>query len=333
MVPGGGRRGPSFDPAGNHSPTGELGDCSGHRSGSAYLHQTGEARATGRRKSSRSQSSTGTRSLTRRPRIRERAVGVDLDHRHVGVLIDVLDGEHELAACTDLHLVAGLHGGAVSDRHDRTGRVVFPVQTIILAKLIFWLPAGRPVCDPAGSLTFRVGLRLLLRRSRRPLHPGEPWSRMGRNGNLCLADDAQVGAVPAGSRGAQSRRARARCPSHDHPVWSQSVPVRAPFRCAFVGHHQPIFAHAFDSGRYSQWAAGRWRDATADFGKHRPAASFPQGTRHRERKNLRYRAAPHRARTPASGKATPSTSRREPGDVGSIGHRHGCSRWQVPPSA
>lgn len=28
-------------------------------------------------------------------------------------------------------LIAGLHGGSVSDRHDRTGRVVFPVQTTI----------------------------------------------------------------------------------------------------------------------------------------------------------------------------------------------------------
>lgn len=49
--------------------------------------------------------------------------------------------------------------------------------------------------------------------------------------------EAQVGAVSGGSRRAQRRRAGARCPSHDHPVWPQPVPVRAPFRCAFVGHH------------------------------------------------------------------------------------------------
>lgn len=127
MVPGGG--------AGDHPSTrqgithlsGNSGDCSGHRNGRMWRHQTGEARATVPRMSFRSQSSTGTRSVMR------------AGHGYVSGLsaltsiiampvssFDVVDGEHERAACADLHLIARLHGGAVSDRHDRTGACRFP---------------------------------------------------------------------------------------------------------------------------------------------------------------------------------------------------------------
>ncbi len=174
---------------------------------------------------------------------------------------------------------------------------------------MFWILVGRPVCDPAGSLTSRVRPWLLLRRSRRPPHPGEQRPRMGRNEDLRVADDAQVGAVSGRSRGAQGCRAGARCPSHDHPVRSQSVPVRAPFRCAFVGHHTTDFRTCVRLGRYSRWAAGRWRDARADFGKHRPAASFPQDPGHRERKNLRCRAPSHRPAHPPRPRSLPSMRR------------------------
>ena len=108
----------------------------------------------------------------------------------------------------------------------RRGCVVFPVHTTISATPIFWILAGRRVCDPPGSLPFRAGPQLLLRLSRRPLHPGERWPGVRGNEDLRIADDAQVGAVSGGSRGAQGCRAGARCPAHDHPVWSQSVPVR-----------------------------------------------------------------------------------------------------------
>lgn len=120
-------------------------------------------------------------------------------------------------------------------------RVVFPGHTTNSAKLIFWIPAGRPVCDPAGSLTFRVGPWLLLCLSRWPLHPGERRSRMARNGDLRLADETQIGAVSGGPGGAQGRCAGARCPAHDHPVRSQPVPVRAELRRALVGHHTTDF--------------------------------------------------------------------------------------------
>ncbi|WP_179161869.1 hypothetical protein [Rhodococcus rhodochrous] len=39
-------------------------------------------------------------------------VGVDLDHGQAGVHIDVVDSEHERAACADLRLIAGLDDGA-----------------------------------------------------------------------------------------------------------------------------------------------------------------------------------------------------------------------------
>src|SRR5690606_27705154 len=74
------------------------------------------------------------------PRVREGAVGVDLDHRHAGALIDVLDGEHELAACTDFHLIARLHGGAFSDRQDRRRRVLFPSPTLDFSEANFLGP-------------------------------------------------------------------------------------------------------------------------------------------------------------------------------------------------
>ena len=116
--------------------------------------------------------------------------------------------------------------------------------------------------------------------------------------------------MSGGSRGAQRRRAGARCPSHDHPVRSQPVPVRAPFRCAFVGHHTQDIRTCVRIGRYSQWAAGRWRDARADFGKHRPAASFPQETRRREPKNLRYPAPRTDPHPPRYGHCRPRTGRK-----------------------
>lgn len=184
----------------------------------------------------------------RRPRIRERAVGVDLDHRRAGVLIDVVDGEHERAACADRHLIAGLQVLSPIDTTEE-GRVVFPGHTTNSAKLIFWIPAGRPVCDPAGSLTFRVGPWLLLCLSRWPLHPGERWPGVRGNEDLRIADDAQVGAVSGRSRGAQRRRAGARCPSHDHSVRSQPVPVRAELRRALVGQHTTDFRICVRLGR------------------------------------------------------------------------------------
>ncbi len=223
MVPGGG--------AGDHPSTrqgithlsGNSGDCSGHRSGSTDRYQTGGARATVRRKDSR-QSVLDRHEIAhaRRPRIRERTVGVDLDHRHAGVLIDVFDGEHARAACADLHPDRRASWWFCLRSTRQNGTCRFPSSNHNLAKLIFWT-LGRPVCDPAGSLTSRVGPWLLLRLSRRPPHPGEQRPRMRRNEDLRLADDAQISAVSGRSRGAQRRRAGARCPAHDHPVRSQSA--------------------------------------------------------------------------------------------------------------
>ncbi|AXY49396.1 hypothetical protein YT1_p20023 (plasmid) [Rhodococcus ruber] len=76
------------------------------------------------------------------------------------------------------------------------------------------------------------------------------------------------------SRGAQGCRAGARCPPTTTRWGPSRWPVRAPFRCAFVGHHTADFRTCVRLGRYGRWAAGRRRDARADFGKHRPAASF-----------------------------------------------------------
>lgn len=90
--------------------------------------------------------------------------------------------------------------------------------------------------------------------------------------------------APSSDRGAPRQAAR-----------SSSAHARCPLRHRFgalVGHHTTNFSTRVRIEGYSQWAAGRWRDARADFGKHRPATSFPQENRRRERKNLRSRAPP-----------------------------------------
>lgn len=85
---------------------------------------------------------------------------------------------------------------------------------------------------------------------------------MGWNEDLCIAGEAQVGAVSGGPRGAQGRRAGARCPSHDHPVRSQPVPVRAPLGCALVGHHTIEFRTYIRLACRIESAAVRWKGSS-----------------------------------------------------------------------
>ncbi len=121
---------------------------------------------------------------------------------------------------------------------------------------------------------------------------GVRWPRRGA-GPLCrctVSSPRPPGAVPAGARSGRTSAGARRTPHH-------------------------TFSHMCSTRAFIVRAAGRWRDARADFGKHRPAASFPQEIRHRERKNLPIPGTPAPARMPAS---VPGHSLPEPARTGGM---------------
>lgn len=164
---------------------------------------------------------------------------------------------------------------------------------------MFWILVGRRVCDSAGPLTSRAGPRRLLRLSRpatAPRRTAAPYAaERGSPPRRRCTDRCDARWLPRGA--GLSRRCTVSSP---RPPGAVPVGARAPFRCAFVGHHTTNFRTCVRLRRYSRWAAGRWRDARADFGKHRPAASFPQdtGASRAEEPPIPGTFAP--ARTPAS---------------------------------